>query len=601
MMLVDLLFGTVAVALLTLPGWWIARAWRVPQPLVAGLVGGTVAITNLAVALDAWQAPLSLAVVGGAWAGVTALAFAAVRNQIRQAGAAPPPVAFAWREHWPLFVPLAPALAVVAYRAIAQPLFGIDTIFRWDWLARQMLARGTLDFYPPVSAADYEIYAWPDGIAPAVSALYFFAYALARAARPVLTAPIVLAQFALLLVATFALARKYFSDRAAALALALVACSPLVLWGAAMGQETGLTALSLVALLLWLPRSRAEENLPAVIAAGFAAGLGALAREYGLAWPLLGLALGVARRLSPRLLGAFVLAAAASALPWYARNWLRTGNPLFDLELGGWFPVNAAHAWLVRSYQQESGWSHLPPEAVRLLLTNAPVALLGGAVGALFYFRRARALLAAAGLVVAIWGVSIGYTAAGFIYALRVLGPALVLGAVLGGAAGARWLLAGRHLAGASVALAVFALDAALRTLVLPSNPYKVPPAAWLATGRALQDYHARPLYREVAQRAGSVRMLVLGPNAQLAAQGARTVPLWSPEVGFLFDPAATAATIARRLQAAGIGYIFLTKGAANERYLARSALFREPAGTLRALWSDDDQVLLQVAGSPRK
>jgi hypothetical protein len=592
MMLADLLLGTLAVALLTLPGWWLARAWRMPQPALAGFVGGAVVLTNLIVALDALHARLSPGTLGGAWLGATAIAVVLARQRNLPASAT---TSVAWREHWPLLVPLVPALAVVAYRAIAQPLSGIDTIFRWDWLARAMLARETLAFYPPVTGADYEVYAWPDGIAPTVSSLYFFAYTLARTARPVLTAPVVVAQFALLLVATFALARKYFSDRAAALALALLAASPLVLWGVAMGQETGLTALSVVALLLWLPRAREEETLPAIVAAGLAAALGALAREYGLAWIFLGLALGFARRLSPRALALFAAVAALGALPWYARNWLRTGNPLFDLDLAGLFPVNTAHAWLVEGYQREFGWSHLPPEAPRLLVTHTLLELLGGGAGAWWFFRRSRALLGAAALVVAIWAASLGFTAAGFIYALRVLAPALALGAVLGGAAAARWLPTQRHLAGASVALALLATDSALRALVLPSNLYRVPPAAWLSIGGALQEIHTRPLYHDIAQHIGTTRILTLGPNTLLAAQGARTVPLWSPEVRFLFDPTITALASAHRLRALGIGFVFLTKGPSNERYLARSAFFRDPGDSLQALWSDPDLVFLKL------
>lgn len=598
MIAADLLTGSLGAVGLLLPGWIVARAWRVPQSLLAGFIGGVVAMTSLVLALDMLHVRLSLASVGTVWVFLTLLAAAAAWRQHRRASIPVAQVRFAWREHGVLLAPLVFALAVVAWRAIVQPLFGIDTIFRWDWLARQMFAHGTLGFYPPVSAADYELYSWPDGIAPAVSTLYFWCYTLARGTRSVLTAPLVILQFALLAAATFALARRWYSDRAAAFAVALLACSPLVLWATAMGQETGLTALSLTALLLWLPRSRAEENTAALIAAGLAAGLGALAREYGLAWPVLGLALGLARKLSPRAMVLFAATAAFGALPWYARNWARTGNPFFDLDLGGWFPVNLAHTWLMQSFQQEFGWSHLPPEALRLIATNAPAALLGAAAGALWFFRQSRALLAAGLLVVAIWLAALGYTAAGFIYALRVLSPALVLGAVLGGAACAKWLPAGRHLAGASLALGVFALDAALRALVLPANVYKLPPTAWLGAGGALQDYHARPLYRALAQRAGNERILVLGPNALLTAQGARTVPLWSPEVDFLFDTATTPAETARRLRAVGIGFILLTKGPANERFLSHSPFFREPGGTLQAVWSDDDLVLLKITSS---
>jgi hypothetical protein len=50
------------------------------------------------------------------------------------------------------------------------------------------------------------------------------------------------------------------------------------------------------------------------------------------------------------------------------------------------------------------------------------------------YFRTAWPLLTAMGIVVALWIVAVPSTAAGFMYALRGLNPALVLGAALGGA-----------------------------------------------------------------------------------------------------------------------------------------------------------------------
>ena len=52
---------------------------------------------------------------------------------------------------------------------------------------------------------------------------------------------------------------------------------------------------------------------------------------------------------------------------------------------------------------------------------------------------------------------------------------------------------------------------------------------------------------------------------------------------------------VARRLRAAGIGFVLLTQGEVNARFLARSAFFRDPAGTLQPAWSDPDLVLLRV------
>ncbi len=595
----DALLGTAGLAALLAPGWLLARAARTPAPLVAGFLGSAVLLVALVLACDALGQPLRFTRIAPAW---TLLTLAAVwlhrrlrtRDLPATAPAAPP--ARAWREHAPLLLPLLPALAVVIYRATAQPLFGVDTIFRWNYLAEQMLARGTLGFYPPVSAADFEIYAWPDGIAPLVSSLYFWLYALAGAARPGLTAPLVIFQFVALVLATHALARRLFSDRAAAFAVALLAASPVIAWATAMGQETGLTALAFVALLLYLPRSRAEETTGAFLAAGLAAGLGALAREYGLALPLLGLALCVARRLTLRGTFAFAAVAALAALPWYARNWAVTGNPLYNLAVGGLFPTNPVHAWVNESFRAEFGWAHLPPEAPRLLLTNCLAGLLGALAGGAWFFRSSRALLLALAVVVALWAASVAYTAAGFIATLRVLAPALALAAVLGGAALARCVPARRGQDVAVLGLTLFAGDAALRALTLPANVYRVPPHAWLTLGGAIHEFHERPAYRQIAQLAGTERLLVLGPNALLTRQGSRTVPLWSPEVRFVFDAALSPLEIARRLRAARIGYVLLNRGPANERILAHSAFFRDPAGTLPHLWSDADLILLRVA-----
>lgn len=597
MIAADLLLGTVALAALVLPGWMAARAARVPQPLLAGFVASAVGWTLLIQLLNAAGASLTFAHVGAAWLVVTIGVAWFARSAARPA---PAGVAarFAWREHGGLWLVLVPAVAVVAYRAVAQPLFGIDTIFRWNYLAEQMFARGNLAFYPPVTAADYEIYAWPDGIAPTVSSLYFWVYAMAGAARPVLTAPFVIAQYGLLLVAVFALARRIFSDRAAAFALALVACCPVVAWATAMGQETGLTALALTALLLYLPRDRVEESTGGVVWAGLAAGLAGLAREYGIAVIAFGFGLALVRRLSGRALALYVGAALVATAPWYLRNWSRTGNPLFNLDLAGLFPVNVAQAWMNESYQVEFGHAQVSAAAMRFLLMNCWVALLGGLAAVALRLRPAWTLAAAGAMIAGLWFASLGYTAAGFTTAVRVLSPALVLGAILGGAALARWIPAHRSLAGATLALGLAAIDAALRALTLPVPYTLIPPGDWLGAGGAVIEYHERPVYREIARIAGRQRILVLGPNALLSRQGARTVPLWSPEVAFLFQTGPTAAETAARLQAAGIGFILLDGGPANERYLAHSPYFRDPGGTLRGI-GVGDRVLLRIVAPP--
>ena len=61
---------------------------------------------------------------------------------------------------------------VVLWRLITQPLNGGDVDFRWSWLAEQMLHQGSLDFYPPRSAADFTKYFWVESVPPGVAGLH---------------------------------------------------------------------------------------------------------------------------------------------------------------------------------------------------------------------------------------------------------------------------------------------------------------------------------------------------------------------------------------------------------------------------------------------
>lgn len=591
-MVFDLLLGTFALLLLILPGWLIARQAGLPAPGLAGFILSSVGFALLIIFLEALGLGISVGRILPAWLVITLSAVLLCKRRPRRTHQ----YNWSWQRDGWLLVPVIPAILVVAYRAIEQPLFGIDTIFRWNFLAEQMLSRSTLDFYPPVSAADYEIYGWPDGMAPMVSALYFWGYSLAGAARPVLTAPFVIVQFLLLLGGAHALGRQLATPRAAAIACALVACSPIILWSAAMGQESGLLALALLGMILYLPSSRDTNGAPTVIAAGLAAALGGLAREYGLAFIAFGLALGLARRLPLRTLGIFLLTAAVAILPWYARNWARTGNPFFNLEVGGLFPVNREHLRLMQTYQGSYGWAQLPPEAGRIFAANCMAVLLPALAGIFWYFKKARSLCAAMLLVTGLWIASLSYTAAGCTYSLRVLTPGLVLAAVVGAMGLARIVPARLYLGGLTLALLLVATDASLRALVLPSNVYRIPPSIWLRLGGGLQEYHQRPVYRQLAEHTAGQRMLVLGPAALLHQNGARTVPPWSPEVTYLWSDSMPVEEAVRRLLESEIGYVLLNGGEVNRRYLDQISFFRRISSTLlQPIWSDPDMTLLKV------
>lgn len=594
---IDLLRAAIAVGLWVIPAWLVTRKVAATASWPASFIFAVVGLTNMVMLFSAVSIPLAPWSLCLGWMLVCGTLYLVLpRHRPAHSGDSGlrslDPI-----DRW-LFLPAVPGLVVLLYRATTQALFGIDTVFRWDYLAREMAQQQSLEFYPPTLARHFKIYSWPDGIAPAVSSIYLWIYDLSGKVRPLLTAPAVALQYAIVLTLVYFLGRKYFSPRAGVAGVAVLASSPIAVWATAMGQETGLLTSALLAMLYYLPRQASEEQLADVAIAALAAGMGGLAREYGLAFPVFGLALAATRKLSRRALIVFAITAALACGPWYLRNWMRTGNPLYGIDLAGLFPNPAVHAWLMKSIALESGWPAVPPRwSLFLSLTLGPVAVLSGA-GLGLIRPRPYALLAGVGLGIIIWCLSVPYTAAGFINSTRVLSPALVVGAVVGGATFARLASTRRRRLGGTVVLLVFSLPAALQALTLPAPLYRVPPREWLRAGNGSNDYHALPLFNELARWAGAHGILTLGPDALLTSKGATTVPLWSPDVHFLFEPL-PAPEVARRLRSRDIAFVLLTKGRINERLLAHSPFLTDPQNQLKLLWTNEEMAFWAVRADP--
>ncbi|HSI08243.1 MAG: hypothetical protein ACAH89_14910 [Rariglobus sp.] len=599
-MLPDLLLGVGSLALLVLPGWCLARKNAAAVPLAAGLIIGAISLLLWIMLLDAVGLPLTPTTIFPVGLILILSAFLC-REKARQTEStqslAKPAASGRLLQDWPLKLALIPAFVVVSYRAIAHPLFGIDTVFRWNYLAEQMLELRSLAFYPPTTAADYAIYGWPDGIAPLVSCLYLWTYLPAGEARPILTAPLVIMQFVLLVCVARELSRRHGGERAANITGAMLACSPMFLWAVSMGQETGLTALGLAGLLLYLPERGKPCPHSAIVLAGLSAALGGLAREYGLAFIAFGFFLCLWRRLPLRATAIFTLVTIGAVLPWYARNWLHTGNPLLNHDILGIFPVNSSHLALMAEIQAEHGTA--PLGALRDFLQYCMMGLLGLAIGLWFGLTRARAFLVGGVLVILLWMASISMTAAGFTYSLRVLSPALLLSAVLGGLACARWVPARKNFNALAFALGVFALDGSLRALTLPSPIYQLPPSKWLSYGGRIHKFHQRPLYGQIARITGELRMIVLGPQAQLHKNNANVLPVWSPELDFLTHDSEPAEH-ARRLVDMKIRFLLLNGNTLYRGYLERIPFFkRNTHPYLKLIWSDGDIEIWHIETPP--
>ncbi len=572
-----LVFWPLLASGLLLPGYLLGRIVRSSAPWLSAFLGSAVLLFYLVLALDACRVslgPTSLAVGLVTLNGLLFLlarkspVTAALTRDHAARRAEPPlhrgrrlPVGIEWL--WLLAAGI--GLASVAVRAVLEPLSGWDNLFRWDFLARQMLRLGTLSFYPPMTGGDFLRYGWCDGIPPLVPILNCWSYLSAGQTAAVVTAPRVVGEAALLFYGVGRLARGLWGGRTAWPARAALATSALLLWGVAMGQETGLTALTLVAMFVFLDEYRRSGDRADLCWAGLAAGAGALSREYGLIWPALGL-IALAGQGGLRTgWKIFCATAVLIATPWYLRNWYLTGNPLFCHALAGLFPINAVHAEYMRFTARHYGILvnlELIPALLLMLVTCAGLLAGLAAWGARQGRRSAVPLAVGIAVVGILWLWSVGQTSGGWYYSTRVLTPALALAAVLAGAALGRltgW--PGRIAAGIVL---LFAGDAALRALYLPNEPTSSPQvlfsSQWRQFGQILAARNALPWWDGLAARAGADGIVVDHPAnfALLAGRGARVIPLMSPQVAFLFDDRLPFAEALARCRQAGVRFFIL-------------------------------------------
>jgi len=484
--------------------------------------------------------------------------------------------------------------AAVALRLALFPLSGFDTLWRWEYLARLLLDHGRLDFFPPRSAADFRIYHYPDGFPPLIPTLYWFLYAAVGKPVPVLTSIVVGAQLVSCCGLAAMAARELWGREAAAWTVALLLGSPLFLSAVAMGQDTGFTAISIAGQLACGLAARRQATPWLGFAAGLFAALGASAREYGPALAGCGVVVLAADVRTRRLVPVF-LAGAALAAPWYLRVWWLTGNPLWSNPTPLGLPANPVHAGIFEMYRETRNlWRLDWPELATLgrdLAAGALLVVAAGIGGLAASPRRGWPLAVTAAGVAGLWVWSMGVTAGGAHYSLRVLAPCWVALAVLGADMPARWLAAfTRSNAGVRnlgfTAVAAWALWAIASAAALPFPVTALRHAVFFASTDPIENF---PECAEItrAMNASSVSACrILTDDTYLAAMLARTgsrfepVMVWSPEVAYLFDDELPTAEIDRRLAADGISLTSLFPRVQTWPYLARRRWFRE--GTLR-------------------
>ena len=595
------------------PGFALLRALRLPFTFAGSFLASAACLSTYVILFALLRLPITLLTLATALTVTTAGAFAvAARRPKRTAAPAPPEdtrsfAAFATLGWWtPLY---AVFWLIVLWRLGTQPLAGPDTNFRWGWLAEQIVRLGSLDFYPPRTAAGYSAYPWPESVPPGIASLHVWSYLCGGAVRALWTSPVVLLQLLALHEFIWRLAFSWGGEPAARRAVLLAAATPLLTWASVIGQETALTSLSVCGLLFALLRWHKTRASAWLAFAALAAVLGASAREYGPAFPLLGLGLlALMRAPRPALLRFGAIALPLAAL-WPLRTWVLTGNPLFSLNLAGLFPVNAVFAtWSAHFHTPArhalfslEAWSQI----ARYLVLFAPAALFG-TLALILHARRGlrearwSALCVATGA--ALWFASVPFTAGGLFYSLRVLSPALAVATAFGGYA----LLAAPTPArrAADFALALVLLATLPFTLTLPENAYRTPPHQWPAAARAfvhLGTQTSAQLTAALLALPGNHRILsdYAGLPHALAGTGLTVVPVWSPEVAWLFDDKTPPDAVAHHWRQSRLRYIVTSPSQPFLDFLNRHARGSAPLFASTVVWQSDAYLIVEVITEP--
>ena len=339
----------LVVAGLVLPGWGWAR--HRGEGLMVAMVLSWLSLFSWVViaAVFTWPISREYLMGGQTLVGVTGLMMA-YRSGVRNWG-----IERDFQLSWGWFA--FPMGVVAVWKAIAQPLSGVDVDFRWNHLAAMMVKTGGLSFYPATTSRDFQTYFWVDGIPPLISSLYAWCYLIAGETNRVWTAIPVLMQWVAGMILLRTLGRFWGGKAGGDWALLLGGTSFLLQFAFNLGQETLCTAVGTGLLVLGLSRESKKSGAANICLAASGAALVAAAREYGWAIVGAGIAVHVAliwsgERKWSRLAGWSLLAIPAT---WYVRTWILSGNPWLSLSMGGLFSVNPVFAQWLYGYQEIYG------------------------------------------------------------------------------------------------------------------------------------------------------------------------------------------------------------------------------------------------------
>ncbi len=600
----------LAILGLLIPGYFVARALRAPVPWASAFPLSALVLTQIVIAYTLLGIPIRFGYVLGAVVAVILISVAVwLRRNSRAEGELDNTALQHPSKKYVVLSAILIGLVLLgmSIRTALYPLSGPDTVFRWNVLPGLMIKYEGLAYYPPVTSEDFKKYTWPESFPPLAVTVYWWLYAAWGGDCPRITSLVIVLQAASCFTIVFHAARTLFGSAGGLLAIIALSSSAFFLHGLAIGQENGYTALSYAGQLWFAFAATREPKASSVVMAGLYGGMGALSREYGPFLLLSGFAVLACQRETRRFLPLFCLVSAVTGAPWYVRNWVLTGNPMYSLDIGFGFPVNTAFAGILSAYHQALKWSSYPAAAwvwvVKELLIGAPFALIVGLPGLLAAKRNGLALGISAATAFFLWFLSIPHTSGGLFFTWRVLTPAWVALSIAAGAFGYVLVDASNKRsrllhAGATLAIVICGGYAVLCCWSQPFEPSEFSTAVVSTRSEPLDSYDLQVAIAKKLETSNLPSIGILTDDNSLAIalqrySRFRPVMIYSPEVAFIFDPQMDAAEARRRLVENGIWLISISPRSLNNHYLFKFPFYRDYQNWQVVLNAPDREAIL--------
>ena len=487
-------------------------------------------------------------------------------------------------------VPVALAFVLIFLKSSLFPVPEGDQSFRWFFLAFRIFEQGSFSYYPSLTPADFSMYFSIDSFPPIVSFSYFWLYALYGKAENFLACVPVTIQFILIFIYGYMLSKLLTNSKTAGFyALLLLGASTLFFYSVAICQETGMTALSLVATVYYLVKSR-DESKGDIIIAAFAASAGALSRDYGGIFVAYGLIVILWHRYSMRTLVLYLAVCTLLVAPWYLRTFILTGNPFYSNTVGDLFPVNPVHVGMINAHEDFLGLkTYMTTKVIWPLFSGLSIALtlpfFAGVASGLIFFRRYGYVLVISAIMFGLW-LSHIIIPAGIFHSMRILSPAISLLAVCG--ACGIVLLQERYpgiYKPSVIFLSVACLITCFQNIFTAYNPFNYELKYWPMAASIVPAYDAS---QEIFDYIEGIPdgSKILTDDARYHSTLARSqenmrnislINVCSPEVRFLFDKDTSFESGTSRLKKLGINYVIIRQEKnINYAYLKKFEFFRK-------------------------